>query len=503
MCFLIKSDKMCSMNAIIEQLRKEENCRENLSKLRELVKTNERKAQCIQVEGYAELFAHFLDSEDAKTRKNAALLLGDLACQNQMNTLLAHYQNETTEFVKGAYLEALAKLDVTEILDQLMKLLEQLSDTEITVENRKHMEAQMRPLRSIQLKYQGKKVHRMVPHPKGKVILTCNREVREVLRRSITSGRATAHPLGVLVECEDLHQITANRLYRELLFPVSVKGLLEPDPDVVAEALWNADILGQLLELHGEEGPFSFRIELKSSMGLDKKSIFTKRMAGALERMSKGQLLNSTTDYEVELRLVANKEGKLYPCMKLKTVPQHRFYYRKNSIAASIHPATAAVIMELAQPYMKEHAQIMDPFCGVGTMLIERHKKLSARQIYGTDIYGEAIEKARENAALAGVNINYIHRDFFDFKHEYLFDEMITNMPIRGKKTKEEMDTFYGQFFDKVSQHMAPGGVIIMYTNEEGFVKKQLRLHENMKLLDQYLMQEKNGFYLMIMEIRG
>ena len=50
---------------------------------------------------------------------------------------------------------------------------------------------------------------------------------------------------------------------------------------------------------------------------------------------------------------------------------------------------------------------------------------------------------------------------------------------------------------------MAPGGVIIMYTNEEGFVKKQLRLHENMKLLDQYLMQEKNGFYLMIMEIRG
>ena len=189
--------------------------------------------------------------------------------------------------------------------------------------------------------------------------------------------------------------------------------------------------------------------------------------------------------------------------MKLKTVPQHRFYYRKNSIAASIHPATAAVIMELAQPYMKEHAQIMDPFCGVGTMLIERHKKLPARQIYGTDIYGEAIEKARENAALAGVNINYIHRDFFDFKHEYLFDEMITNMPIRGKKTKEEMDMFYGQFFDKVSQHMAPGGVIIMYTNEEGFVKKQLRLHENMKLRDQYLMQEKNGFYLMIMEIRG
>ena len=23
--------------------------------------------------------------------------------------------------------------------------------------------------------------------------------------------------------------------------------------------------------------------------------------------------------------------------------------------------------------------------------------------------------------------------DFFDFKHDYLFDEIVTNMPVRGK----------------------------------------------------------------------
>ena len=73
---------------------------------------------------------------------------------------------------------------------------------------------------------------------------------------------------------------------------------------------------------------------------------------------------------------------------------------------------------------------------------------------------------------------NYIHRDFMDFKHEYLFNEIITNMPVRGMKTKQEMDEFYGAFFEKAKTHLTRDGVIIMYTNEIGFVKKQLRLHK-------------------------
>ena len=64
----------------------------------------------------------------------------------------------------------------------------------------------------------------------------------------------------------------------------------------------------------------------------------------------------------------------------------------------------------------------MDPFCGVGTMLIERDIRVPAREKYGTDIFGEAIDKARENASAAGELIHFIHRDFFDFRHEYKFD---------------------------------------------------------------------------------
>ena len=168
----------------------------------------------------------------------------------------------------------------------------------------------------------------------------------------------------------------------------------------------------------------------------------------------------------------------------------------------SIHPATAAMMMRLAKPYLKEDAQILDPCCGVGTMLIERDICVPAREIYGIDIFGDAITGARENATLAGERINFIHRDFLDFKHEYLFDEIITNMPVRGKKSKEEVDAFYGAFFEKAASLLVKQGKLILYTNETGFVKKQLRLHGEYHLLQEFCIRKKEQFYLYIIEKR-
>jgi 23S rRNA G2445 N2-methylase RlmL len=145
----------------------------------------------------------------------------------------------------------------------------------------------------------------------------------------------------------------------------------------------------------------------------------------------------------------------------------------------------------------------MDPFCGVGTMLIERQRKVPAKEIYGTDIFGEAIAFGRENADLAGVRIHFINRDFMNFEHDYLFDEIVTNMPLRGKKTKQEMDDFYGAFFRKSKEILKKDAVIIMYTNEMSFVKKHLRLNKEYKLMQETCMQTKNDFNLVIIKYTG
>ncbi len=123
--------------------------------------------------------------------------------------------------------------------------------------------------------------------------------------------------------------------------------------------------------------------------------------------------------------------------------------------------------------------------------------------MYGIDIFGEAIDGARENTALAGKTVNFIQRDFFAFQHDYLFDEIITNMPDRGRRTREEHDLFYGDFFAKAKEVLTEQGRIILYSNEKNYVKKQLRLRKEFILLQEYSMDEKGIYSLFIIGKRN
>ena len=492
------------MEKMINELKEKQNIRNHLSSLRALIK-NPKQLSAVKsmVEKEDALWLSFLKNEDAKTRKNAALLLGDLAYQGALDALWEAYQTEDTLFVRGAYLTALYNLDVSGKLEALHERMNVLMSQDVLPENRKHLEEELRAIRKILIRYEGISHHRFrMGEKKQEMILVTNRIHREVVRRALRDESAKLHPLGVKVCTKEVAKLFSIRCFREMLFEIKTKSLLPAEPKEAAQLLMEGNMLALLQELHAGEGAFYFRIECKNSMELEERSQFTKKLAANLERLSEGRLVNSAGDYEVELRLVGNKEGRLYPVLKCYTLKDPRFAYRQNTIAASILPSTAALIMELAKPYLKKDAQIMDPFCGVGTMLIERNAAVPAKEVYATDIFGEAIEKGRENARLAKMDIHFIHRDFFDFKHDYLFDEMITNMPTRGKKTREEMDWFYGRFFAKALELLKEEAVIVLYTNEIGFVKKQIRLHKELSLLQETLMQEKNEYYVLIIGVK-
>ena len=168
-------------------------------------------------------------------------------------------------------------------------------------------------------------------------------------------------------------------------------------PHRAAELLWHSDLYAFLTECHEGDAPFFFRLEVKSA---ETKTEFVKKLGASLEKKSDWKLANSTTDYEIEIRLIEAKDGSFVPFLKLYSMKMKRFAYRKNAIAMSIHPATAAMLMYLAKPYLKEDAQILDPCCGVGTMLIERDILVPAREKYGIDIFGDALDMARENMEL-------------------------------------------------------------------------------------------------------
>lgn len=488
------------MKKIYSELLEKKEIRSNLSALRAAIKEDTGVKHEVHefVRCHEELFFGFLENEDAKTRKNAALLLGDVFYQKAAPALYQAYESEKTLFVRSSYLEALEHMDVREWISGLKNQLKKLQSEEVSDGNRKHAENEIRALHQLIISYEGIAEHTfLMKQTKNRILLTVDKNQRELVQAK-TGGNV--HPLGVITETDNLYKVLDVRTYRELLFPVPVSALLDVEPERAA-AVWKP-MLALCKKYHKEEAPFYFRIECRPKKTLEETSIFAKRLGTEIEKLSSGMLVNSTSDYEVELRLYADRSGRFFPALKFSALPDKRFSYRKNAVSASIHPSTAAQIMELAAPYLKEGAKILDPFCGVGTMLVERDLLVPARGICGIDIFGTAIEGAKENAALAGEEIHFIRRDFFDFSSQEPVDEIITNMPVRGKMTKEELDLFYEEFFKKALPHLATPSVIIMYTNEQGFVKKQIRLHKEYTLLKEHCMQSKTGFYLLVIGVK-
>ena len=206
--------------------------------------------------------------------------------------------------------------------------------------------------------------------------------------------RKTAkHPLGVAVYTKDVRAMANLRTYRELLFPIRLKQEAE-QAEVLADEVWQSGIGDFLKECHKQGTPFRFRVEIRADMENDKRASFAKKFAIQLERVSARWLINSTGDYETEIRLIKKKDGSFAPFLKLYTIPMRTFLPEK--CGGGIYPSITCSDACIAGKTLSERERTdLDPFCGVGTMLIERDIAQPAREKYGIDIFGPAIEGAR------------------------------------------------------------------------------------------------------------
>lgn len=486
---------------IYNNIKTNNEVRKNLIELKKEMKdeNNKRALQFLLGRDYS-LFYELLSSEDPKIRKNIALIMGELGDIEFLKPLFKAYQEETQLFVKSSYLLAISFLNYLEILPELKLILKELTSEEYDDSSKKHIEEQIRVLSNILIMVEPPKPHKFIGYNiVSDLVLITNRNHKNITNKQITSGQHKEINAGVYVRTKNLEEILSIRTYTELLFMLPEISAIAGNPTVISDALLKGNLLEFMKLRHEGETPFYFRIELKSKMELDKKSSLSKKIAAEIEKASKRQLINSTSNYEFEIRLIENKEGLYHVLIKLNTLKDKRFEYRKNTIATSIHPVNAALVVQLAKDYLVEDGQILDPFCGVGTMLIERNKLANANPIYGLDIFGDAIEKARENAELDHTVINYINRDFFDFKHEYEFDEIITNLSMKiSRKTESELTNLYTKFFKGACTVLKDDGKIILYTNEKTYVKDNIRDNSNYKILKEYEINKKEGTYLFI-----
>ncbi len=492
------------MQKVYEALKQGSDVRNNLIQLKQMLKEEGALEQYLSMTEDDELIASFLQDEDPKTRKNAALILGLLQSQESIEKLWEAYVKETQLFVKGAYLSAIQKLDCKNYETQIKRHYQKLLAYEPLEEEKKHIQDELKELRRLVIQFDGGiSRHPFVGYDKPRdFILTTIKNYQDTTGVQVESGATRMIPMGVQVVGGNIREALNIRTFREILFTLRCEKNLPPQPVVIAKELAKSNLTRILSDLHEGGAPFYFRLEIRGNMPLDKKSAFAKKLAAEIEQRTRHFLVNSTEHYEVELRLVQNRNGGFYPCVKLFTIPMKRFAYRKYTTASSMHPSLAALLTELASNWLTERAKVLDAFCGTGTLLMERMYALPVRTAYALDIFGDAIQGARENAGIAHMNINFVQRSFFEFEHEQKFHEIWADFPVRGKKTKEELDEYYRLFFEKVRQLLSERGRIFLFGNENGMTKKYLRLHDDLHLKQEFCIREKDGAYFYIIEMR-
>lgn len=490
----------------IERIKKNQDIKDNLLLIREELRKDEGNPEQNReiVLEHRELLEELMEQEDPKVRRACAQILACVQSQKSLDAIFLAYRKEETLYLREDYLKALSELNYGKLVPELKTRLEELLHTEMKEEHRGHLLSEAEALFEMLKAKEALPRHRFMGLPDTReVLLTTKAGLQDVTIRQLPKIPRKKVPEGVMVKTDNIEPLYEIRTFEDLLFYMGKVKTDRPEPEILAGELFDLGIAEFLEKTHEPSGPMGVRIGLSDSMERSKKGAYVKRIGQELTRLSNGRLINSTSGYEAELRLLQNPDGSHRVLLKLHTMPRRRFDYRKEAVASSMKPYLAATLLQLASPYLKEGAQVLDPYCGVGTMLIERRAVKPTADCYGVDCFGEAVQKARSNSEKIGPYIHYIQRDFEEFTHSYPFDEIITDMPVMTKKvSREEIKRCYRLLFAKGKELLKDGGILVVYGNEHGLMKQQLRLNKEFFLLREFEIEQRLDTHLYVVEYR-
>ncbi len=387
-----------------------------------------------------------LKSDEPKARKNAARLLGELMHGEDAAVLADALKAEQTRFVVPSILLALgsaggpgakAALDTytppVAADDTERKYTEEIISA--------HQKALAALSRDLPLPAQKK-----LPAAQ-EIFAVAPAGFAPVLQKELASlgfsGTLTAN--GVLVQTDDIARLHRARCMVEALLPAASGIAADP-----------VQISGSAEKLLNKP----YRIELRNYSG--ERSAFIRALSAALGGG------DNPSRYLDELRVVCAADARCDVFVRHCNVPDQRFNYRKQAIAASIAPSLAACLARFALPYVSaEHIFALDPFCGSGTLLFELEKAAPGCSVLGVDVSAAALAAARTNAQAAKSRAHFVQKDILRFEPKTAFDLVITNMPFGNRVGSHETnEPLYRGFIRLLPRLLAPGGVALLYTME-------------------------------------
>ncbi|HWR18414.1 MAG TPA: HEAT repeat domain-containing protein [Clostridia bacterium] len=427
-----------------------------------------------------ESFLKTLSSVDPKLRKNAARLMGELEIPEAVPLLLEALKSEPQRFVRPSLILALGKIGGSEVLKALQSYI--VPDA-IDASETKHAIAERDALTTALAALASPKRHTFTNLKRPYLIeLRAPDRLSVILENELRAlGFSDAHAVdssSVRLTTDNITGLYEARSFQELLFVAADDAALIPKSIVFKAKPFLEELM---VSSHEGEPPFGCRVEIRGNV--EERATLAKETAQLLQG---NVILNAPGSYEAELRVEPKVNGGARLFIKLHSVLDDRFSYRLAAIPASIHPATAAAVLRYAGAYLKENARVLDPFCGSGTLLIEREKYRSCEALTGVDIAHAAIDIARQNAAAAESHAKFIVNDCLRFTANRKYDEVIANLPFGNRVgTHQQNERLYKAFVTRLSEWLKPNGVAVLYTMEFTLLKNLIRETPALKLIAQ------------------
>lgn len=399
-------------------------------------------------------FSALLTDEDAKVRKNGAELLGRVAPTEFALELCRALLSEQTEFVKPSIILALGNAKTPEATEILQNYT-------VTGEG-KHAEEARVALMKAAPKGKTEKRNKLGAIPNGFTVLLDCPNARITAGEAQSAGHSVLTAKGVFTTLEKIADFDSIYNLRTFYDAGILLGEFSSLDSAVA-SLKNKTAKNALYQVFGQGS--SFRTEVRGEA--DRKAV-----AKAAMLILDGSFINDPSDYDFEIRFCTDRNVTLaaFPAKRFDT----RFSGYSGRISASIHPAAAASALYFAKNYLKPDADVIDPFCGSGTMLFERNK-FGAKSLTGTDIMNDALKSARENERNIKSGARFLIKNATT-PFEQTYDEVISNMPF-GIRVSNHADNerLYEKFMTNLKTLLKPDGAAILFTHEKSLLEREAK----------------------------
>jgi tRNA (guanine6-N2)-methyltransferase len=159
-------------------------------------------------------------------------------------------------------------------------------------------------------------------------------------------------------------------------------------------------------------------------------------------------------------------DGELIIAVRLTDETMRHRAYKVAHLPGSLRPTIAAAMNWLAEPSPDD--TMLDPFCGTGTILIERAHLGRYRLLLGSDRDHAALRAAEENV---GPRFKPLELHPWDATALPLPDasigKIVTNLPWGMRHGSHgENRRLYPRFISEFKRLVRPGGLIVMLTAE-------------------------------------